>query len=247
MKDKELDPVLQALLDAEAATPLVGAADVKGQILENVLAAASNAALAGTAAAAGSAVTASSAGAWTTKPLVLIALASGVAGVGVGVGATVLTLEPEAAPVQVAEPEAQVLIPQEEAPKPPEPNEAEQEAEPETVVEAPAPTMRPTSRMVVEPQTVEEERTSDLADERVLIDQALSALRASQAHDAMVALMSHERRFPRGSLAEERDRLSVEALVQLGRRAQAERRAALFMQRYPNSPHRQRVQAMVED
>jgi hypothetical protein len=82
--------------------------------------------------------------------------------------------------------------------------------------------------------------------ERALIDQALSALRAHHAQNALVALMSHERRFADGALSEERDRLSVDALIQLGRISQARRRAELFEARYPRSAHLQRVRSLVE-
>lgn len=106
------------------------------------------------------------------------------------------------------------------------------------------PTRRPVLEPTAEPAQPE---ASSLREERALIDQAASALRAGRPRDALVALMTHERRFSAGTLAEERDQLSVEALVRLGRAEQARRRAALFEQRYPRSLSADRVRALVQD
>jgi hypothetical protein len=51
----------------------------------------------------------------------------------------------------------------------------------------------------------------------------------------MAAIDEHQRRFPSGSLAEEREALAVRAQLASGKRAEAERRAAAFGKRYPNS------------
>jgi hypothetical protein len=59
--------------------------------------------------------------------------------------------------------------------------------------------------------------------------------------------MGHEREFPNGTLAEERERLVVEGLVSTGRGAAARRRAEAFITRYPESAHRVRIETIVRD
>jgi hypothetical protein len=55
--------------------------------------------------------------------------------------------------------------------------------------------------------------TDRLADERRLLDRARSALARHDASEALAALRSHERAFPRGQLVEEREGMRVQALV----------------------------------
>jgi hypothetical protein len=52
----------------------------------------------------------------------------------------------------------------------------------------------------------------------------------------------HQKRFPNGMLSEEREVLAIEALARLGQTAGAEARAQAFLQRYPTSGHRRRVE-----
>ncbi|HJL13477.1 MAG TPA: hypothetical protein RMH85_33650 [Polyangiaceae bacterium LLY-WYZ-15_(1-7)] len=88
---------------------------------------------------------------------------------------------------------------------------------------------------------------SRLARERALIDQARAALRAGRAHDALVALMGHEREFPTGAFAEDRERLAIEGLVRTDRSVAARRRAEAFLARYPDSAHRARVRRFLDE
>lgn len=236
----ELDPALRALLDAERSAPIAGAAEAKAQIF---------AAVSGAGGAAAGA--ASAASAWSTKALLLVALSAGGVGALLGSVVTSTLTQPVAAPtleVSVPEPALettrddeveQVLAP-----------EVEPEVTPLVPTEAPRDVPRreraETEMAHAEVEVEAEVEPSTLAAERALIDQALSALRANSAQNALVALMSHERRFAGGALAEERDRLSVDALVQLGRTDQARRRAQLFEARYPSSAHLQRVRSLVE-
>ncbi|MEM7609896.1 MAG: hypothetical protein AAF411_31500 [Myxococcota bacterium] len=88
--------------------------------------------------------------------------------------------------------------------------------------------------------------SSALSDERRLIDRALAARRSGDFQEAMVALMGHERRFPRGALREERDRMVVETLHALGRRNAAVRRALRYLDAYPNGAYRERAQELVD-
>jgi hypothetical protein len=78
-------------------------------------------------------------------------------------------------------------------------------------------------------------RDRDLAAERGLVDRARAAVGRSQPAAALEALEQHRQRFPRGRLAEERDSLQVQALIQLGRFDHARARAAEFVRLYPHS------------
>jgi hypothetical protein len=61
---------------------------------------------------------------------------------------------------------------------------------------------------------------------------------------ALATCDEHARRFPRGALAQERDVLAIDALVQLGRKTEAASRAAQFVARYPGSAYRARIEAI---
>jgi hypothetical protein len=75
----------------------------------------------------------------------------------------------------------------------------------------------------------------DSATEIALITRAQSLLDL-QPSAALTVLLEHEREFPRGILAEERDVLRVEAERALGRTPQAIAHAKAFCAQYPNSP-----------
>ncbi len=74
-----------------------------------------------------------------------------------------------------------------------------------------------------------------IAEESELVRSARRALREGQVTTALAALRRHDRRFPRGTLLEERERLLVEALVRSGDLQTALARAAAFLSTYPNS------------
>jgi outer membrane protein assembly factor BamD (BamD/ComL family) len=82
-----------------------------------------------------------------------------------------------------------------------------------------------------------------LAAERSLLDEARSALRAGDASGALRDLDLHAQRFPAGILAEERDAMTVEALVAAGRADDARAAGARFRGAHPGSL----LQPMVED
>jgi hypothetical protein len=67
----------------------------------------------------------------------------------------------------------------------------------------------------------------------------LQPARAAVARDdfssALAAIAEHERRFPDGQLAEEREALRVQALSGLQRTEEASRAAAAFRERFPGS------------
>ncbi len=77
-----------------------------------------------------------------------------------------------------------------------------------------APFEAPVSSKVQSPERGRPVRATDrLADERKLLDHARSALVRRDATEALSALRSHERAFPRGQLVEEREGMRVQALV----------------------------------
>jgi hypothetical protein len=76
---------------------------------------------------------------------------------------------------------------------------------------------------------------SSLAAERTLIDAGRSALGSGDAAKALALFDEHARRYPRGQLGEEREALSIQALVVLGRYDDARARAARFRQVNPHS------------
>jgi hypothetical protein len=81
---------------------------------------------------------------------------------------------------------------------------------------------------------------SDPVAELALLERAQHVLR-SDPSAALALAEQHRAQFARGTLAQEREVLAVEALLRLGRRAAAEKRARAFAQRYPESSHLVRV------
>ncbi len=75
----------------------------------------------------------------------------------------------------------------------------------------------------------------DLAAERAIVEAARTSLSRSRGAAALEALDDHARRFPHGRLAEEREALAVQALVALGRGAEAKERAVRFRRTFPES------------
>lgn len=92
-------------------------------------------------------------------------------------------------------------------------------------------------RRGLDPQSTsaaEPERDTELARERALIETARTAV-ARKQRDAIDVLLRHEQQFPRGRLAEERESLLVQALLQSGRLEEARSRGARFRSRWPHS------------
>ena len=74
------------------------------------------------------------------------------------------------------------------------------------------------------------------------------ARQAVASHDFNTALSSiadHQRTFPSGRLAEEREALRVKALLGLGRTAEAQRAGAVFRSRFPKSALLGRIEEML--
>jgi hypothetical protein len=76
---------------------------------------------------------------------------------------------------------------------------------------------------------------SSLSAERLLLDQARTALGAGDPDRALSLLSEHSHRFPRPQLGEEREALAVGALAAAGRYDEARERGARFRTSMPNS------------
>jgi hypothetical protein len=85
-----------------------------------------------------------------------------------------------------------------------------------------------------------------LASERALLDVARSAFGRGESDEALAALARHEKLFPGGQLAEEREALAVRSLVLAGRASEARARAARFRKRYPTSVMLPAVEASLD-
>jgi hypothetical protein len=87
---------------------------------------------------------------------------------------------------------------------------------------------------------------NSLAAERTLLDIARSAFGRGEGDEALAALARHERLFPNGQLAEEREALAVRSLVLTQRIDQARARGARFRRRYPASVMLPAVEAALD-
>lgn len=76
---------------------------------------------------------------------------------------------------------------------------------------------------------------SGLAAERALLDTARVALARGELDKVLDAVARHERDFPKGKLAEEREAIAVRALARAGRRDEARARGERFLRSYPQS------------
>jgi hypothetical protein len=85
-----------------------------------------------------------------------------------------------------------------------------------------------------------------LAAERALLDVARSAFGRGEGDEALAALARHERLFPGGQLAEEREALAVRSLILARRASEARARAARFRKRYPTSVMLPAVEASLD-
>lgn len=85
------------------------------------------------------------------------------------------------------------------------------------------------------PPTSESAPGGDLAAELRLVDAARAAMKGGRHAEGMRRLAEHEALHPNGQLAQQRERLFVEALVATGDLEGARRRAAALRRRHPNS------------
>ena len=126
-------------------------------------------------------------------------------------------------------------------PAPPPRMPAPSKAEAPSSAEAPAPSVvgSPSSEPPAERAVVETTET-----EVSYLRRARNALQSDPARALSIA-DQHPSRFPRGALDQERELIAIDALVRLGRSAEARERADRFRARYPSSAHLGRVNALV--
>ena len=94
-----------------------------------------------------------------------------------------------------------------------------------------APTVAPSMK----PSVSAEPSPDPLAAERTLIDVARAGAARGRTAEALAALDNHARRFPRGSLVEEREGLRIQVLLAAGRIDEARSRVVRFRSSFPTS------------
>ena len=169
----------------------------------------------------------------------------GLGALAAGVVSVQTLLAPEPAPPQ-AQPSA-VTPPVLEAPARPEPPAPPPavDSPPEPLASARPSVARP--RAEPAPSAARPPRSPARAgaarrpDEAALLARAQAAL-ATQPEMALALSREHQRRFPRGALAEEREVIAIEALKRLGRTGAAHARAQEFERRYRGSVHQPRLE-----
>ncbi|MBX7114933.1 MAG: hypothetical protein K1X64_11455 [Myxococcaceae bacterium] len=262
MRPDELEPMpgaLQSLLDAERSAGGMPSA-VRNRLLERLGTEIFAGAVAGTAvASASTAQAAAPTVSVATAPAAVTAGAAPVAGVtkavmvkwlvGVGVAALAtggvvgveigenlsnnrsVSIEERAVPVPVGA-------------RPPAPVEVAPSAAIAAAPERAAPVVKPVAPRVAPSAPVQGDA---LGIERSLLEQARTALSRGNAVDALSALNQHEKKFPRGQMAEERAAMQVLTLKALGRFDEARQRAEVFRAQYPKGLFRASVDAAVSD
>jgi hypothetical protein len=70
-------------------------------------------------------------------------------------------------------------------------------------------------------------------------------VRSGAGAKALELTHEHARLFPKSALAQEREVIAIESLVQLGRKSEAERRGARFLTGHSHSTHARRVAAIL--
>jgi hypothetical protein len=118
-----------------------------------------------------------------------------------------------------------------------------------TPAPAAPPAPAPAPAAAAAPATPRPDETSAAAPSPVearLVLEAQEALRSSPAR-ALELCAEHARRFPDGRLAEEREPVAIEALMRLGRAAEARARARRFLDEHPRSVHALRVHRVLDE
>jgi len=88
----------------------------------------------------------------------------------------------------------------------------------------------------VTPQPHNAKAADELAQELALVDKARSALRSGNAAGALDLVSRYERSYKRPRFRPEASALRIEALIALGRRAEAAQLARMFMANHPGHP-----------
>lgn len=82
-------------------------------------------------------------------------------------------------------------------------------------------------------------------DEYRLLRAARDAVERDPAR-ALSLVAQHARSFPKGMLGQEREAIAINALIRLGRMAEARERGSRFVRAYPGSPHAKRIEAAIK-
>ena len=222
---------LRALVAAEQDAPIAGESERRAIAVRVATTLGITMAAARTASAAGSGAAASVGATSIAMKLVALAMVVGVAG-----GAAVIverhTREARAqrvtaasAVVERARPEAK-LEPQPE-PKP----QLQLQAQPQPQRQ---PEPKPPPRAEARPTP----QRAAPSDSSALLASALAALQRDDGTRALALIARDERENPSSALAEERDALRIDALLQLGRTGDARGAAEEFAAHYPHTMHR---------
>ena len=177
--------------------------------------------------AAGAAPKPLAAAAWPKLATLVASVSAGVA----AVGATYWLAQSPPAPTEAPVKPPAIAAPPVAHGTPPaasveSPDEPQGELAPEPPVTAPRKTV------AVDP----------LAEEVAILSKATSALRAGNPAEGLRLLGEHQRKFPKGRLAEERRAARIQALCALGKLSAAEAELARLAQSSPRSPHLARAQ-----
>jgi hypothetical protein len=105
-----------------------------------------------------------------------------------------------------------------------------------SVASFPVPTPPPVTNIDAGTATLESRRVAD----------ARTHLRAGSAAHALAILDGVRRDFPNGVLTQEREALTIEALLALGEYSRARSLASSFLARYPGSPHAEAARRAVK-
>jgi hypothetical protein len=255
-----MSPALRALIDADAARP--GPSDSQRRAVYAALgvslglapvAATVTAASAAAAPAATTTAGSVASGAGLAARLALFAkapLATVSAGVVLGAAITTYVASAPKTPPKATPTTAAVTAPavvKKAAPTPPALDPAP--VEPTPVIEAPKPRVHapaslderhtaPTERRAApahEEAPAPARPANVLGAEQALLDPARAALARGDGKGALALLDQHARRFPDGALAQEREAMTIHALVRAGEPERARGRADAFHARYPDS------------
>ncbi len=122
------------------------------------------------------------------------------------------------------------------------PDEPDDPAKPAAAAEArPQPARSTSGRTATRSEDVEA-----YAMELRVLQPAQRALARKDYRAALAAVAEHQRRFPSGTLSEEREALRVKALLGLGREKDAHQAGAAFRKRFPESALGGRMDEMLE-
>jgi len=207
-----LDTELAALLDSERGAE--APADALGRVWGRVLVAPPLL----VSAPAPHVAPASAAHGWLASHAIGVATAAFLAGGAAGAAVYAAAQPP---------PPERIVYVERPAPYSPTPNPAP--------IPAPAPDPTPISRTPTPIAAPPAPSSTSLSAERTLLDGARNALASHDAATALTLLADHRRRFPKPQLAEERDALTIQSLVALGRYDDARSAAARFKAATPGS------------